>query len=71
MSACFGENPELWFAAHPRNQAKAKAICGRCPIRQECLEHALKHKIKYGIWGGLSHAERYRLTRTPAVADHE
>lgn len=66
MSACFGENPELWFATHPRNQVKAKAICGRCPIRQQCLEHALKHRIKDGIWGGLTRAERDKLTRRPA-----
>lgn len=63
MSACFGEDPELWFQTHPRLQGKAKAICAGCPIRQECLDHAMKHNIKFGIWGGLTPCERWALTK--------
>lgn len=42
----------------------ALAICngedGRpvCPIRQKCLEFALYNNEKYGVWGGMSEADR-------------
>jgi len=39
----------------------AKKICGDCPVRLLCLEYALEQKEVYGIWGGLTRAERQRL----------
>ena len=59
MTLC-REDPELWFT--PGATAKAKAICGRCPVRAGCLAHALDHKIAHGVWGGLTPTERDRLT---------
>lgn len=39
----------------------AKTVCSRCPVTQECLEHALENGEKLGVWGGLSEDERTRL----------
>ena len=36
----------------------AKAICARCPIKDECLTYALESGEAYGIWGGLLPSER-------------
>src|SRR5215472_12428044 len=36
----------------------AKAICGRCLVRSECLTWALTTREQFGVWGGLSEAER-------------
>ena len=36
---------------------RAKAICSSCPVRQQCLEHALAVREPYGIWGGLGEDE--------------
>lgn len=36
----------------------AKALCGDCPIREQCLEFALANNEAYGIWGGLTPQER-------------
>ena len=36
----------------------AKLLCGRCEVRGECLEFALDTHEEFGIWGGLSTAER-------------
>ena len=51
-------------------ERKAKVVCARCPLRAECLEYALRHPARYGIWGGLSPeelaAERRRLLRRGA-----
>lgn len=34
-----------------------KSLCKRCPVNQECLDHALVRE-KYGTWGALSERER-------------
>jgi WhiB family redox-sensing transcriptional regulator len=61
MTACFGEDPELWFIGTKDAIEKAKAICGRCPIQQACGDHALEHGIEFGIWGGKTEDERKAL----------
>jgi WhiB family transcriptional regulator, redox-sensing transcriptional regulator len=52
-------------------ERKAKAVCALCPIRAQCLEYALRHPARFGIWGGLSGeelaAERRRLLRRGAL----
>ena len=42
---------------------EAKAICGLCPVREPCLEHALVVREKLGVWGGLTERERRRVLR--------
>ncbi len=49
-----------------RQVAEAKAVCGGCVVRSECLAEALVG-LPYGIAGGLTAAERHGL-RTGAVA---
>ncbi|MFF9868139.1 WhiB family transcriptional regulator [Streptomyces sp. NPDC013953] len=44
-------------------QNKAKALCTGCPVRTECLAHALDHRIEYGVWGGMTERERRALLR--------
>lgn len=39
----------------------AKRICARCPVVNECLEHALIRPERYGIWGGTTADERHHL----------
>jgi WhiB family redox-sensing transcriptional regulator len=59
--ACRGHNPNLFFPPRgtpPRKINEAKQICNECPIRIKCLEYALYHGEKLGIWGGLSERER-------------
>ena len=41
-------------------ERRAKLICLRCPVRQDCLEAALVRDESYGVWGGLSARERMR-----------
>ena len=55
--------PPTGRAGHERETRinNAKAVCRTCPVRTECLEHALKIPEPYGIWGGLSEDERAQL----------
>lgn len=60
---CAEVDPDMWFPEKGGTTHEAKRICGRCPIRAECLEGALARGERFGVWGGLSERERRRLTR--------
>ncbi|WP_082554536.1 WhiB family transcriptional regulator [Aeromicrobium sp. Root495] len=40
------------------HEAAAIRICGTCPVVRDCLQHALRARERYGVWGGLSADER-------------
>ena len=44
-------------------ERRAKAVCAACPVRDECLDHAVAYDERYGIWGGLNQDERRNLRR--------
>ncbi|MET7758667.1 WhiB family transcriptional regulator [Streptomyces sp. NPDC005389] len=49
-------------------QSRAKTLCTGCPVRAECLAHALDSRIEHGIWGGMTERERRALLkRRPLV----
>ncbi|MFN3256068.1 MAG: WhiB family transcriptional regulator [Ilumatobacter sp.] len=48
-------------------EARAKAICTDCPVRLECLRHAIDIDERYGIWGGLNYDDRRRLIETSSA----
>ncbi|MFE9247938.1 WhiB family transcriptional regulator [Streptomyces sp. NPDC007088] len=45
-------------AARLSREDAAKRVCAGCPVRVECREHALLQPEPYGVWGGLTAAER-------------
>ncbi len=47
--------------ARAERETRAKQICGRCPVLEHCRRHALAVGEPYGVWGGLSLAERSAL----------
>lgn len=53
----FAPSKEPTAARLSREQA-AKRVCARCPVMIECREHALVLPEPYGVWGGLTAAER-------------
>lgn len=59
---CAGkDNNPSWFFPYKYNKkttAKAKEICMRCPVRQECLSYAYDNNIIDGIYGGKDPKER-------------
>lgn len=42
----------LFFSDHVADIARAKAMCGLCPLRVECLAGALEREEPWGVWGG-------------------
>jgi WhiB family transcriptional regulator, redox-sensing transcriptional regulator len=72
-AACRNATPDQFFPTaesgpvRAAQEAAAKAVCARCPVRQECLDEALR-RIPYGICGGLTEHERRQLRTTPATS---
>jgi WhiB family redox-sensing transcriptional regulator len=62
-AACKNVDVEVFFAIDEPSQQEAVAICETCPVRAECLEHALIAREQYGVWGGVREQDRKRLAR--------
>ena len=45
------------------------AMCAKCPVRRECLNHAYKHDIVSGYFGGVSPGRRRILSHSEALAE--
>lgn len=62
-AACRGTDPDLFYPERGDNvgHRQAVAVCRGCPVRAECLDDALAHNEKVGVWGGLSERQRRQL----------
>jgi WhiB family redox-sensing transcriptional regulator len=49
--------------ARLRRENRAKAVCLACPVLEMCRKHALAVQEPYGIWGGMSEADRLNLLK--------
>lgn len=60
--------PDAWFPPRgPDPGRAARAVCAACPVTAECLEYALDHGIREGIFGGLGEGDRRQLGRRRAA----
>jgi WhiB family redox-sensing transcriptional regulator len=68
-AACLQEDPELFFPVGSTGHAvraqidAAKAVCGQCRVRAQCLSYALTSHQPEGIWGGATRQDREALAR--------
>jgi WhiB family redox-sensing transcriptional regulator len=69
--ACRGMDSTFFFhpegergPARASREARAKQVCQVCPVLEQCRTHALAVQEPYGIWGGLSEAERDEIVRS-------
>lgn len=60
---CAQTDPEAYFPEKGGSTREAKQVCRACPVRPNCLEWALIHDVRFGVWGGLSERERRKLKR--------
>jgi WhiB family redox-sensing transcriptional regulator len=65
-AACRGKPEELFFAPESKGVSlhyydRGKTICRDCQVRLTCLEYALEHNEKFGLWGGVGPRERARM----------
>lgn len=59
---CRAHDAEELFVTGAR-QREARLFCRACPVRTECLSHALDHRVEFGVWGGTTERERRALLR--------
>lgn len=68
-AACRGHDAAAFFAP-PHFERKevrlarerhAKSVCRGCPVKDACLDYALRTREPHGVWGGLNEIERQRL----------
>lgn len=87
-AVCRRDEAGLFFAPSKEPTASrlsreeaAKRVCARCPVMIACREHALLQPEPYGVWGGLTAAERrvvlarrrrreMELKAAPGAGDH-
>jgi WhiB family transcriptional regulator, redox-sensing transcriptional regulator len=55
---CASQPPSLFFPSDGVGVEVARRICATCPVKDECLEHALVNRIDHGVWGGVTAAHR-------------
>jgi len=60
---CAETDPESFFPEKGGSTREAKRVCTACEVRAECLEYALAHDERFGIWGGMSERERRKLKK--------
>ncbi len=62
------EQIDLFFVSAGKSLSKeAKALCQGCPVRRDCLDHAYSRGITGGYFGGVSPAQRKKLSREEAL----
>ncbi|MFJ3307168.1 WhiB family transcriptional regulator [Streptomyces sp. NPDC086549] len=70
-AACLRVDPDLFFPIGNSGPAlaqidEAKAVCGRCPVVEQCLGWAVEVGHVEGIWGGMTESERRAMRRREA-----
>lgn len=68
-AACRNADPEIFFPTKTEGwiAQDAKKICWEdCPVREQCLDHALALPERHGIWGGYTYMERRAMLKESA-----
>jgi hypothetical protein len=75
VAACLNTNPDWFYAdtlkgrpptdpvrkAQVYEEMRWRHLCPRCPARADCLAHALLHRERWGVWGGMTPAGRRNI----------
>jgi len=57
------EDYTQFFVGQGKNPSpEAVAACASCPVKEQCLDHALKYE-KYGYWAGKSSIDRKKMRK--------
>lgn len=63
LANCRNVSGRIFFEEAVRIIVKeAKAVCNKCPVRERCLDFAIRNE-EVGIWGGMTTTERRRHAR--------
>lgn len=60
---CSQTDPEAFFPEKGGSTRDAKRVCAQCEVREQCLQWAIDHDERFGIWGGMSERERRKYKK--------
>lgn len=67
MGACVGYPTEWFYPEKGSSARQAMRLCFECPVRRQCLEHALgfagRPYERDGVWGGSAASQRPKLRK--------
>lgn len=65
QAACRDTAPELFLGPdeeRPRDRVRRESLavklCMACPVRRDCLDHALRIPERHGVWGATTPEQR-------------
>ena len=64
---CASLEAEVWFPERGHTSLPARQVCMACDVRAACLQWALDHEERFGVWGGMSPEERQQLAKRRAA----
>lgn len=71
QAACIGFDPKDFFPERgdtwTEETRRAMHACKKCPVRAECLTHALNEPESFGIWGGMGYRSRMKIARKVSI----
>jgi len=67
---CAQTDPAAFYPELGESTRQAKQVCLACPVTAECLQYALEHQERFGVWGGTSERERRKLKPVRAKAPY-
>ena len=68
LCAQIGPADDLWFPEKGSPGQRARTLCARCSVREECEAYASADTSLRGMWGGRSHRDRQELRRVAGDA---
>lgn len=63
FAACREADADQFFATSRESERGALALCQMCTVIDDCLEHALEARERFGVWGGKTEKARKRILR--------
>lgn len=61
QALCAQVDPEIHFPEKGGSAREARKVCFACEVRAACLEWAIEHHERFGIWGGKTETQRKRI----------
>ena len=69
FALCAQTDPDAFHPEIREPSKPAKRTCIPCEVKVECLEEALRAKLRTGIWGGMSYPERRKFEKARQKTD--
>lgn len=63
-AACRDTPTSVFYPERGEELDAARAVCADCPVKADCLDHAVALNEKFGVWGGTSERQRRRIRST-------